>query len=284
MRSEQAMFDLILRTAQEDDRIRAVILNGSRANPNAPRDRFEDYDIVYVVTEMEPFLNNLAWIRGFGEILIVQLPDTMQEPPPTHYDSFAYLTQFTDGNRIDLTIYPLARLPQMARDSQSILLLDKDGCVEPFPPPSDRDYLPEPPTAAAFGFCCNEFWWVSTYVAKGLGRNELPYAREHLEGVLRVELHKMLVWYIGVRMDFAVSPGKGGKYFERLLEPDLWAQWRQTCAGGSSDAHWEALEAICALFRTVAHQVAAPFGYAYPQGDDDRVTAYLRQIRELPRA
>ena len=48
MRSEQEMYDLIVRTAGNDDRVRAVIMNGSRANPNAPRDIFQDYDIVYV--------------------------------------------------------------------------------------------------------------------------------------------------------------------------------------------------------------------------------------------
>lgn len=280
MRSEQEMFALILQTAREDDRIRAVIMNGSRANPNAPRDLFQDYDIVYLVTDMAPYIANLEWIQQFGELMILQLPDAMQEPPPAHYDSFGYLAQFMDGNRIDLTIYPLARLPQMARDSESILLLDKDGCVAPFPPASDRDYLPQPPTAAAYSFCCNEFWWVSTYVAKGLWRDELPYAREHLELVLRQELHKMLVWRIGVRTDFAVSPGKMGKYFERYLEPALWAQWLQTCPGGSVEAHWEALGAMCDLFRGVAQEVGAHFGYDYPQGDDERVSAYLRQVRE----
>jgi aminoglycoside 6-adenylyltransferase len=283
MRTEQAMFDLILRIAQEDDRIRAAIMNGSRANPNAPRDIFQDYDIVYLVTEMAPFVNNLPWIRQFGELMILQMPDRMQEPPPTHYDSFAYLAQFMDGNRIDLTVHPLARLAEMGRDSQSILLLDKDGVVEPFPPASERDYLPQPPSAAAFGFCCNEFWWVSTYVAKGLWRDELPYAREHLEEVLRKELHKMLLWRFGVQTGFAVAPGKSGKYLQRQLGPERWAQWLRTCAGGSVESHWDALDAMCALFRTAAHEVAAHFGYTYPQGDDDRVSAHLRHVRALPR-
>lgn len=34
-RSDKEMFDLVLDTARDDDRIRAVILNGSRANPDA---------------------------------------------------------------------------------------------------------------------------------------------------------------------------------------------------------------------------------------------------------
>ena len=38
MRNEQEMLELIVNTAKNDARIRAVIMNGSRANPNAPSD------------------------------------------------------------------------------------------------------------------------------------------------------------------------------------------------------------------------------------------------------
>lgn len=48
-RTETEMMNLILSTAKEDERVRAVILNGSRANPNLKKDIFQDYDIVYIV-------------------------------------------------------------------------------------------------------------------------------------------------------------------------------------------------------------------------------------------
>ena len=54
MRTEQELYQLILDYAWKDDRIRGVILNGSRANPTAPLDRFRDFDIVYLVTDVEP--------------------------------------------------------------------------------------------------------------------------------------------------------------------------------------------------------------------------------------
>lgn len=50
MRSEEEMYRLILDTARKDSRVRAVYMNGSRTNPNAPRDILQDYDIVYVVS------------------------------------------------------------------------------------------------------------------------------------------------------------------------------------------------------------------------------------------
>ena len=75
MRTEREMTDLILSAAKREDRIRAAYLNGSRANPAAPRDNFQDYDVVYVVTETAPFLADRAWLSGFGTPLLVQEPD-----------------------------------------------------------------------------------------------------------------------------------------------------------------------------------------------------------------
>ena len=46
MRTEEQMMKLILDTAKEDERILAVYMNGSRTNPNAPKDIFQDYDII----------------------------------------------------------------------------------------------------------------------------------------------------------------------------------------------------------------------------------------------
>lgn len=281
MRTEQEMFSLILDTARADDRIRAVILNGSRANPNARRDPFQDFDIVYIVTDPAPFRHNLEWIRRFGELMILQLPEEMDEPPPAQNGSYIYLMQFADGNRIDLTIYPLDRLGVMPRDSLSILLLDKDGIIEPFGPSNEGDYLPKPPTAKAYADCCNEFWWVSPYVAKGLWREELPYAQHMLE-IVRDQLMRMLTWYVGMKTGFAQGPGKLGKHLQRRLEPELWAMLLETYPDADYARIWASLYAMGELFRLVATRVAERFGFKYPHGDDERVSAHLRHVQSLP--
>lgn len=282
MRTEAEMLSLILSVAQEEVRIRAVIMNGSRANPHAPRDIFQDYDIVYVVTDVAPFANNLAWIARFGELMILQMPDAMGDGPPAE-GSFAYLMQFADGNRLDLTLFPRAALERMERDSLSVLLLDKDGAIAPFDPPHEGDYLPTPPTAKQFADCCNEFWWVATYVAKGLWRDEILYAKFMQDQVVRAQLMKMLTWYIGVQTAFAHSSGKLGKHFRRDLPPALWALLEQTYASADRAESWESLFAMTTLFRRVALPVAAHFGFAYPHGDDARVSAHLAHVRRLPR-
>ena len=283
MRSEREMLELILSIAQEDERIRAAILNGSRANPDAPRDIFQDFDVVYFVTEMAPFVRNLDWIAQFGERMILQTPDDMGDPPPTREDGYAYLMQFADGNRIDLTISPLTAIPDRIAESLTILLLDKDGLIPPLPPASERDYLPTPPTAKGFEDCCNEFWWLGPYVAKGLWRAEILYARHMLDHYQREMLMKMLRWHIGLRTGFAASPGKLGKYFQRYLEPELWDLLLQTYAAADYTQTWQALFAMCALFRRVAVPLAVHFGYDYPFDDDRRVYAHLQHVHSLPR-
>jgi len=282
MRSEQEMLELILETARNDERIRAVIMNGSRANPNAPRDFFQDFDIVYIVTDLDAFRHNYEWIQRFGDRMILQMPEDMQDPPPSNDGGFGYLMQFTDGNRIDLGIYPLAKLHELKKDSLSLLLLDKDGLLS-FAPASESDYLPKPPTAKAFSDCCNEFWWVSPYVAKGLWREEITYAKSMLDEVVREQLMKMLTWHIGVKTGFSRNPGKLGKYFKQHLEPELWEMLLKTYSDASYDHTWQALFTMCDLFRTTAHRVTGHFSFDYPEGDDDRVSAHLKHVRALPR-
>ena len=232
---------------------------------------------------MAPYIKNLEWIQRFGELMILQMPEDMQNPPPDNDGHFGYLMQFTDGNRIDLQIEPLEKLKLSLADSQTVILLDKDGIVPPIPPASDRNYLPKPPTAKLFADCCNEFWWVSVYVAKGLWREELPYAKAFQDDYVRPQLMDMLAWHIGIKTNFSVSPGKEGKYIQRFLEPELWEILLKTYADGSYEHTWEALFNMGELFRLVALGVAEHFGFDYNHGEDQRVSAYLQHIQMLPR-
>ncbi len=282
MRSDQEILNLILDTARQDERIRAVVLNGSRANPNAPRDFFQDFDVVYFVEDVAPFWKNLEWIQRFGEMMILQMPEDMEDPPPDLDGHFIYLMQFMDGSRIDLGIDLLDKIDKIVSDSLSIVLLDKDGRIPPLPPSNEGDYLPKPPTAKAFDDCCNEFWWTSVTVAKGLWRSEILYARHFLDHFVREQFMKMLYWYIGMNTGYLRNPGKFGKYVQQYLEPERWERLLKTYPDASYENTWEALFTIGALFREIALEVAGRFGFEYPFGDDERVSTHLTRVRNCP--
>ncbi len=282
MRSEQEMLDLIINTAMKDDRIRAVVMNGSRVNPNATRDVFQDFDIVFIVTNTTPFVRNFDWIRRFGELMILQTPEDMQDPPAAEGEFYSYLMQFTDGNRIDLGILPVSKFEERTRDSLSLLLLEKDGKIPSLPPPSELTYLPTPPTEKDFNNCCNEFWWMCPYTAKGLWRREIIYAKCIFDDAVRDQLHKMLNWYIGMKTGFQKNPGKCGKYYEQYLDPELWQLLIRTYSDAGYESTWNALFTMCELFRILAIPVSNHFHFRYLEEDDRKVSAHLRHIRNLP--
>ncbi|MED1115554.1 aminoglycoside 6-adenylyltransferase [Bacillus paramycoides] len=284
MRTEKEMLDLIINTAKEDERIRAVIMNGSRVNPNVKKDCFQDYDIIYVVKEIQSFTCDHSWIKRFGEIMIVQMPEEMSLVPADEDGKFPYLMQFTDGNRIDLMLVPMDLINNfIGQDSLSKLLLDKDDCIGEFPPASDKDYIIKKPSEKEFLDCCNEFWWCSTNVAKGLWREELSYVKGMLDGPVRDMLIVMLEWHIGMKTGFIVNTGKFGKHFEQYFEKDMWEQFKKTFSNAEYENIWESFFIMGDLFREVANEIANAYGYRYPQGDDDKVTSYLKHVRKLPR-
>lgn len=71
MRTESEMLDLILQTAKVL-KVDAVAMSGSRTNPDAPKDEFQDYDVVYIVDNLDRLVADLAWLEQFGERIIEQ--------------------------------------------------------------------------------------------------------------------------------------------------------------------------------------------------------------------
>ena len=61
MRTETEMMNLILQIA-ESLKIDAVALSGSRTDDQALKDEFQDYDVAYVVENLEELISDLSWI------------------------------------------------------------------------------------------------------------------------------------------------------------------------------------------------------------------------------
>lgn len=286
MRSEKEMFDLILGVAQKDERIRAVYMNGSRTNPNAPKDIFQDYDIVYVVTETMSFIKDKTWIHTFGDLLMIQEPDKNNESAGMNMNfdkSYGYLMLFTDGNRIDLHIETKDTMIEgYINDKLTVPLLDKDNILPRIPDPTDIDYHVKKPTESMFMSCCSDFWWCLQNVAKGIWRDELPYAKQMFEFVIRVRLEEMVSWWIGIKHDFRVSTGKMGKYFKSYLPKSYWEMYERTYSDNNYEHFWDSIFVTCELFRTLAEDVAGNFLFTYPMDDDVNMMKYLKRVRNLP--
>jgi aminoglycoside 6-adenylyltransferase len=279
LQAEDEMISMILNVARNDERIRAVSMEGSRANLAIPKDQYQDYDITFYVYDIEPFYNKPAWvIEKFGMPLIMQMPEAMRYPCGDGH--FNYMMIYPSGSRLDLSFHPGVYVDD---GEPSITLLDKDngsGLRPPLPPPSDAIYHIEAPSSLFYHSCCNNFWWCLNNVAKGIARDELSYTMNMLNVVVRSELHDMIRWYIGTQLGFELSTGKDGRFFKRFLSPDLYEKYSATYSDSDYTAIWTAVDMMCDLFHTMALSVAEHFNYTYKQDEEDGIREYLRIIRE----
>ena len=174
MRNDQEILELILGTA-EKLQVDAVALSGSRTNQKVQTDEFQDYDLVYVVDDIDNLTSDLSWLDQFGKRII--------EQEVTLGHRRLYLMLFENGNRIDLTLCPKEHINEWV-DSEVgfIVLKDKKGLFEAYLPNPKR-YWTAPPSEEEFTASYNEFWWVSAYVVKGICRKQIIYATDHLCGI-----------------------------------------------------------------------------------------------------
>jgi aminoglycoside 6-adenylyltransferase len=273
------MMDLILSVANSDERIRGVMLAGSRANSSVQKDCYQVYDISFAVTDIKPFFNNPAWVEEkFGKPLIMQMPEILRGAD--NDGNFIYLMIFPDGVRIDLG-FIFDECPYIDDGESVIILLDKDNGNGFFSPITvDENYRNiKPPTALDYRSNCSNFWWCLNNVARGIMRDELPYVMSMIHDAVRFNLHEMINWYIGIQHGFAVSTGKDGKYFKKFLPAELYEQYAASYSDSNYENIWKSIDVMCEMFPPLALSVAEHFGFSYHQDEEDGMRKYLRLVR-----
>lgn len=287
MRTETEMFQLIIKIAKDDPRIKAVWLNGSRANRNVPKDFFQDYDIVYVVPETKPFYQDESWIDQFGSRLYMQMPEKMDFLRGKSYnfdEIYGWLIQFADGNRIDLHVESVTyALKHIHDDKLCVVLLDKENILPPIPEATDVDLHVRKPSENDFWCDCNNFWWCLNNVAKGLWREEIPYVMDMLNDYIRPPLVRVLSWKIGIETSFSCSVGRSGKYMNRYLSPEIWQRFLHTYPGAEIEHIWESTMTMCALFDEIASEVAEKMQFHYNRAEAQASLRFLQHVRFLPK-
>ncbi len=281
MRNALVIKKEIVDFASFNKNIRAVLLNGSRANPNVKPDKYQDFDITFLVSGIKNFTSDLKWTDAFGKKILQQLPDEMvigNEPRKPKL-SFHCLMLFEDGNRIDLTLFPVERFKShFHSDNLTIVWLDKDERFVKVEAPSEKDYYTSKPTKKEYSDFCNEFWWVSTNVVKGLARNEIIYAKEMLEMHARPVFMKMVEWYIGSKNSFSVSIGKGGKFLKKYLPKGMYQKVLSTYVATDTEDNWQALFTMSKLFAYFAAEIASVLAFDYNDSEEKNATGYLKRL------
>lgn len=282
-RSYDEMMNLIMEKAKCDERIRAVTMEGSRANENAVHDEYSDFDICYYVTDVREFSNDKHWIDYFGEMLVMQCPEDWYEHPYDYngHENFAYLMQFADGNRIDLTVKDIRNIKEeMQNDEPRMVLLNKDNFEELQPLKTEKAFFTKKPSEMEYFNTCNEFRWLSVYITKGLCRRELYYAKCSYDVLAMDMFIKMINWKVAIEHDFQVTTGAYSKYLKRFLTEEEMERFASVFPDGSYEDIWKRLFIMYDYFADLAEYVAAKLGYYFDEEETKRVRAFLQKRQQ----
>ena len=267
MRTETEMLDVILKTA-ETLQVAAVAMSGSRTNSQAPQDEFQDYDVVYVVENLDELISDLSWLGQFGKRIIEQ------EVRLGHRRLFLML--FEDGNRIDLTLCPKQQIQEWIDSEAGFTVLeDPEHLFEPYSPNIERYWI-SPASEIDFEKVCNEFWWVSAYVVKGICRNQVIYATDHLYGICQQELLKLLAWQV-VADKGTVDIGKNYKYLFNYLPAEKEKEFSSLLDFASLDKIIQSLFATMELFHQEAQSLAQKMGFDYDKEVTEKMIQYAEE-------
>ena len=269
MRTETEMLDVILKTA-ETLQVAAVAMSGSRTDTKASKDEFQDYDVVYVVENLDELITDLSWLDQFGKRIIEQEVGLGQRR--------LYLMLFEDGNRIYLTLCPKYYIKEWIESETDFTVLeDPKGLFAPYSPNPQR-YWTNPASQIDFEKACNEFWWVSAYVVKGICRKQVIYATDHLYGICQQELLKILAWQVASDRG-KVDIGKNYKYLFQYLptEKEKEKEFSALLDFSSVEKLTQSLFATMQLFHREAQILAQKMGFAYDKEVAEKMMRYAEE-------
>ena len=271
MRTESEMLCLIFQTAKVLQ-VEAVAMSGSRTNPKAPKDEFQDYDVVYVVDDLDNLTSDLSWLDQFGTRII--------EQHNVLGNRRLYLMLFEDGNRIDLTLCPKDHIQEWVDSEAGFAVLeDPNGLFEPYSLSPQR-FWTNPASAIDFENACNEFWWVSAYVVKGICRKQAIYATDHLYGICQHELLKVLAWQVASDRG-EVDIGKNYKYLFQYLPTEKEKEFSNLLDFSNIEKLTQSLFATMELFHQEAQAFSLKNGFPYDKETAEKMIQYAKERLRL---
>ena len=160
----------------------------------------------------------------------------------------------------------------MDSEADFTVLDDPQGLFAPYAPTPKR-YWTAPASATDFDKSCNEFWWVSAYVVKGIHRNHLVYATDHLYGICQQELLRLLAWQVAAEKG-TVDVGKNYKYLFQYLPAEKEKEFTALLDFSDQKNLTKSLLATMDFFHKEAQAFSRKTGFPYDKATAEKMLEY----------
>ncbi|MGH1519941.1 AadS family aminoglycoside 6-adenylyltransferase [Chryseobacterium sp. JK1] len=286
MKVREEKLQHIIRWAESNPDIRAVLLTSSLVNPYAPVDDFSDLDIELVFEHRKAYEDNNQWVKFFG------VPISMIEEKDEVFEGkhAMKMVLYKDHVKIDFKLYSVTEFVKETKadplpgdwDVGYQVLLDKDDLTKDMKLPTYESVMIQKPTEKQFHQLINDFWWDTTYVAKCLKRGDIFYAKFMSENILRTDyLVPLIEWYIANSHDWSnITTNKHGRLFKKHLSAELWSRVEATFSGSDIEENWTALLAFGDLVHELGTVLTQKLNFEYPFQLETDIRHYLTEVKD----
>jgi aminoglycoside 6-adenylyltransferase len=272
MSTADQIFANIIAWGEEEERVRALVLVGSRAQ-REPADELADFDVAVFARTYEPYVQDDRWLSSIGHVwvYIPEQYDVGDETVPTR------LVIYEGGIKVDFAFHTMGLVTKVDWEGAYRVILDKDGIAAVIASLA-HDVQHHPPVEQDLSALVREFWFEAYHVAKYLKRGELWLVKSR-DWTTKELLLRMIEWHEQARRRWDYETYYMGKHLQSWVDGSTWQSLHQAFAHFDGTDSWQALLATMHLFRQLAQETAELAGFAYPEDVDQNVSGFILGLK-----
>jgi len=267
----------ILKWAEKEEKVRGVVLVGSRAIDQA--DKLSDFDISVFVSDTESFLHDDQWVKDIANVWVYSSDKYIWE----NVDVPTRLVIYEGGIKVDYSLWNKTIVSRLSQsdfyDTGYKVLLDKDKLFENLRKITPTPRIKEKPSEEEFIHVVKEYWFEAYHVAKYLKREDLWLVKFRDYGSVKYYLLEMMEWYMLAKNNWDYDVKWDGKRIKKWLDKDVYDDLFKVFAHFDAEDSWNALVENNKLFSKLAKQTAQHLHYHYPSDVDGNITKFTLQLK-----
>lgn len=268
MNSYDIIMERLVSYANESEMIQAMILFGSRAREKNVADKYSDYDIIFLVKDVDYFLNQDQWLNQINRYYISFLE-------PTAANGQERRVFFSDAMDMDFLFYDVSESESLASDptiqtffsrGYKILVdkMDFKGAMERNKPSEPTEEIKSVITEKEFINLANTFWFHSIWSVKKILRGEIWSAKGCVDGYMKDLLRQMLESYSKAMNNKDFDVWHDGRFFDSWVDENIRKQLKTAYGAYDAEDILRALKNTIHIFSDVSSRTSAFLGYDNP--------------------
>jgi aminoglycoside 6-adenylyltransferase len=277
MNNARIVLQNILKWAEKEEKVRGLVLVGSRAIDQA--DELSDFDINMFLSDTESFLHDDQWIKDIANIWVYSPDKYMWEnvEVPTR------LVIYEGGIKVDYSLWDKTNVTRLSEsdfyDTGYKVLIDKDKLCVTFRRITPTPQIKVKPSEEEFMRLVKEYWFEAYHVAKYLKREDLWLVKLRDYGSVKYYLLKVMEWYMLSKNNWNYDTKWDGKHIKMWLDKNVYEDLFKVFAHFDAEDSWNALIENNRLFSKLAKQTAQILHYHYPSDVDENITNFTLQLK-----